>query len=196
MTTPPRKLRHTAVASLTVYRDKRGGDESKTVKARNFPKCIMILSSFLQCRVYFFHHFEFYFRYRQLIVFPAWGHSFSGCQGEMSSTFFFPGSYTIHPLMLYVSILEVFHPESTIKLFSCRDWPLIKNVGHDMAIVGEPCNVDAHDKMSGLFQAVFRQMSSSVKGHLLSRIVFRQRSSFVKVRLLSRIFHFILFNLI
>ena len=117
MTTPSRKLRHTAVASLTVYRNKRGGggglgDESKSVKAPNFPHYIMILSSlptkssFLQCRMHFFHHFEFYFRYRQLIVFPAWGHSCSGCQGKMSSTFF-SGKYTIHPLMLYVSLLEV-----------------------------------------------------------------------------------------
>ena len=108
MTTPSRKLRHTAVASLTVYRDKRGwGMSQKQLRLLTSPTLPTMLS-FLQCRVYFFHHFEFYFRYRQLIVFPAWGHSCSGCQGEMSSTFFFPGSYTIHPLMLYVSILEVF----------------------------------------------------------------------------------------
>ena len=113
MTTPSRKLRHTAVASLTVYKDKGGGgNKSKLLRLLTSPHYIMILSSlptkssFLQCRMHFFHHFEFYFRYRQLIVFPAWGHSCSGCQGKMSSTFF-SGKYTIHPLMLYVSILEV-----------------------------------------------------------------------------------------
>ena len=54
------------------------------------------------------------------------------------------------------------------------EWYLmkVKNAGHDMAIVGEPCNVDAHAKMPGLFQAVFRQMSSSVKGRLRSKVIF------------------------
>ena len=58
-----------------------------------------------------------------------------------------------------------------------------KNAGHDMAIVGEPCNVDAHAKMPGLFQAVFRQMSSSVKGRLPSKVIFHQWSSSIEARL-------------
>ena len=66
------------------------------------------------------------------------------------------------------------------------EWAL-KNAGHDMAIVGEPCNVDAHAKMPGLFQAVFRQMSSSVKGHFPSNVVFHQRRYSVKGRLPSKV---------
>ena len=63
-----------------------------------------------------------------------------------------------------------------------------------MAIVGEPCNVDAHAKMPGLFQAVFRQMLSSrssfIKGCFLSKVVFRQRSSSIEGHLPSKVvFH-------
>ena len=32
-----------------------------------------------------------------------------------------------------------------------------KNAGHNMAIVGEPCNVDAHAKILGLFMNMLCQ---------------------------------------
>ena len=38
-----------------------------------------------------------------------------------------------------------------------------------------------------IYEIFFRQRSSSVKGHLPSKVVFRQRSSFVKARLLSKV---------
>ena len=46
-----------------------------------------------------------------------------------------------------------------------------KNAGHDMAIVGEPCNADAHAKIPALFMSMLcprlRNMSSTVCASLI-----------------------------
>ena len=41
-----------------------------------------------QCRIQFFRHVEFYFRFRQLISFLVWGQLYCACLGEESSTIF------------------------------------------------------------------------------------------------------------
>ena len=49
----------------------------------------------------------------------------------------------------------------------------LKNSGHNMAIVREPCNVDAHAIKCRLPSKVFfHQRLSSIKGRLPSRVVF------------------------
>ena len=55
-----------------------------------FPKkCrLFCTQAHAQCRVHFFHHLKFYFRFRQLIGLPVWGQFCCGCKGEESSTFF------------------------------------------------------------------------------------------------------------
>ena len=41
----------------------------------------------------------------------------------------------------------------SIAIYSCK--VQLKNAGHEMAIVGEPCNVDAHAKIPALFITMF-----------------------------------------
>ena len=41
-----------------------------------------------QCRIHFFHHVEFYFRFRHLISFPVWGQLYCACLDEESSIIF------------------------------------------------------------------------------------------------------------
>ena len=41
-----------------------------------------------QCRIHFFRHVEFYFRFRQLISIPVWGQFYCACLDEESSKIF------------------------------------------------------------------------------------------------------------
>ena len=55
--------------------------------------CLVVLASkcrlfctlaHARCRVHFFYHVKFFFRFRQLIGFPVWGQFCCGCQVEES----------------------------------------------------------------------------------------------------------------
>ena len=45
-------------------------------------------------------------------------------------------------------------------------WTKLKNAGHNMAIVGEPCNADAHAKYLALFINVMHMAAEYVQHHV------------------------------
>ena len=63
-----------------------------------------------------------------------------------------------------------------------------KNAGHDMAIVGEPCNTDAHAQISALFMSMFcpqlRNMSSTMWDLSMWKILL----NICKIQILTKIY--------
>ena len=76
-----------------------------------------------QCRIHFFRHVEFYFRFRQLISFPVWGQLYCACLGEGSSTIFSGNKWgTLH---CYMSPIWGLMSSSLLRPFSflgCLHW--------------------------------------------------------------------------
>ena len=131
-----------------------------------------------QCRVHFFHHVKFYFRFGQLIGFPVWGQLCCGYQGEESWIFF-----SCNVLLSYqrLSSIKGCLPS---KVVFCQKLSSIKGY--------LPSKVFFHKRSSSLkghllSKVVFCQRSSFVKGRLPSKVIFRQRSSSVKGRLPSKV---------